>query len=75
MHAPRIAHGFMLAPNVEPCGPNPIAFNHAGAGGSLGFCDPDAGIGLGYTLNNMHMGAWLVDPRARALVDALYRSL
>jgi CubicO group peptidase (beta-lactamase class C family) len=69
----RIASGFMLAPPQEPCGPNDRAFNHAGAGGSLGYCDPDARIGLGYAMNNMHMGAWLVDPRARALVDAVYR--
>jgi CubicO group peptidase (beta-lactamase class C family) len=71
----RIANGFMLAPDEEPCGPNRQAFNHAGAGGSLGFCDPDNGIGFGYTMNLMHMGAWLVDPRARALVDAVYEGL
>jgi len=71
----RIANGFMLAPENEPCGPNDKAFNHAGAGGSLGFCDPDNGIGLGYAMNLMHMGAWLVDPRARALVDAVYEGL
>jgi CubicO group peptidase (beta-lactamase class C family) len=71
----KIACGFMLAPDNEPCGPNPRAFNHAGAGGSLGYCDPEAKLGLGYVMNNMHMGAWLVDPRARALVDAAYRGL
>jgi len=71
----KIACGFMLAPDNEPCGPNPRAFNHAGAGGSLGYCDPEARLGLGYVMNNMHMGAWLVDPRARALVDAAYQNL
>jgi len=71
----RIASGFMLAPPQEPCGPNDRAFNHAGAGGSLGFCDPEARLGIGYVMNHMHMGAWLVDPRARALVDAVYDSL
>jgi CubicO group peptidase (beta-lactamase class C family) len=71
----KIACGFMLAPDQEPCGPNPRAFNHAGAGGSLGYCDPEAGIGLGYVMNNMHTGLWLIDPRARALVDAVYASL
>ena len=35
----------------------------------------DARLALGYTMNNMHMGAWLVDPRARALVDATYADL
>jgi CubicO group peptidase (beta-lactamase class C family) len=71
----KIACGFMLAPANEPCGPNPKAFNHAGAGGSLGYCDPEAKIGLGYVMNNMHSGVWLVDPRARNLVDAVYASL
>ncbi len=71
----KIACGFMLAPDNEPCGPNSRAFNHAGAGGSLGYCDPEARIGLGYVMNNMHTGAWLVDPRARTLVDAVYRCL
>lgn len=71
----KVACGFMLAPASEPCGPNPKAFNHAGAGGSLGYCDPEAKIGLGYVMNNMHSGLWLVDPRARNLVDAVYESL
>jgi CubicO group peptidase (beta-lactamase class C family) len=71
----RLSNGFFMAPAEEPCGPNSRAFNHAGAGGSLGYCDPDAKLGLGYTMNCMHMGAWLVDPRARALVDAAYQAL
>jgi len=71
----KVACGFMLAPANEPCGPNPKAFNHGGAGGSLGYCDPEAKIGLGYVMNNMHTGLWLVDPRARNLVDAVYASL
>jgi len=71
----KVACGFMLAPDNEPCGPNPKAFNHAGAGGSLGYCDPEAKIGIGYVMNNMHTGAWLVDPRARNLVDAVYAGL
>jgi CubicO group peptidase (beta-lactamase class C family) len=71
----RIASGWMLAPEEEPCGTNPRAFNHAGAGGSLGYCDPEAQIGFGYVMNHMHMGLWLVDPRARALVAAVHESL
>ncbi len=68
----RIANGFMLEPDEEPCGSNRDAFNHAGAGGSLGYCDPEARLGFGYVMNNMHLGLWLVDSRARALVDAAY---
>jgi CubicO group peptidase (beta-lactamase class C family) len=71
----RIANGWMLAPDEEPCGPNPRAFNHAGAGGSLGYCDPEQKLGFGYVMNNMHMGQWLIDPRARALVAAVYEAL
>ena len=32
---------------------NPHAFGHPGAGGSLGFADPDAKVDLGYTMNQM----------------------
>ena len=71
----RIANGFMLAPPQERTGPNPHAFGHAGAGGSYGFCDPEAGLGFGYVMNRMHVGAWLVDPRPRALLDAVYEAL
>lgn len=71
----RIASGFMLAPDEEPCGPNERAFNHAGAGGSLGYCDPEARLGLGYVMNHMHFGPWLIDPRARGLVEAVYEAL
>jgi hypothetical protein len=40
----------------------------------LGFADPDAKVGFGYTMNKMgpHI---LVDPRARALFDAVYASM
>jgi CubicO group peptidase (beta-lactamase class C family) len=71
----KVACGWMLAPENEPCGPNPRAFNHGGAGGSLGYCDPEAKLGLGYVMNNMHTGVWLVDPTARALVAAAYANL
>ncbi|WP_019634067.1 serine hydrolase domain-containing protein [Actinomadura atramentaria] len=50
------------------------AFGHSGAGGSLGYADPAADVALAYLPNRM--GAQLSgDPRARALLDALYASL
>ena len=50
------------------------AFGHPGAGGSLGFCDPDAKVGFGYVTNTM--GPYvLMDPRAVALSQAVYRCL
>lgn len=50
------------------------AFGHPGAGGSLGFCDPEAGVGFGYVTNTM--GPYvLMDPRALALSREVYRCL
>ena len=52
-------------------GPSPSAFGHAGAGGSLGFADPEQGIGFGYVMNQMASGV-LPDERCTALVRSLY---
>jgi CubicO group peptidase (beta-lactamase class C family) len=71
----RIGLGFFLPPENEPLGPNPRTFGHGGAGGSLGVADPEAKLGFGYVMNLMHTGAWLADPRPRALLDALYEGL
>lgn len=70
----RVGLGFMLSqPGVE-LGPNPHAFGHPGAGGSLGFADPDAKVGFGYTMNQMGTDP-LLDPRAARLFNALYASM
>ena len=50
------------------------AFGHVGAGGSLGFADPKAGMSFGYTMNRMGAGTLLTD-RGQCLVDATYRAL
>jgi len=50
------------------------AFGHVGAGGSLGFADPVAGLSFGYTMNKMGPGL-LMNGRGQPLVDAAYRSL
>lgn len=72
----RFGLGFML-PQGRPgtdFGPSPGAFGHPGAGGSVGFADPERGIGFGYVMNRMgpHI---LLDPRATALIDAVYACL
>ena len=52
------------------------AFGHAGMGGSLGFVDPDAGLGFGYAMNQMWTNTLEADdPRANRLVRAVYESL
>jgi CubicO group peptidase (beta-lactamase class C family) len=74
MVSTRFSTGFMLTQPHDPMGPNAHPFGHPGAGGSLGFADPEAKIGFGYTMNKM--GPYiLIDPRARALLEALYASL
>ena len=47
------------------------AFGHVGAGGSIGFADPDVGLAFGYTMNRMGPGV-LLNPRGQTLVDATY---
>jgi CubicO group peptidase (beta-lactamase class C family) len=70
----RFSAGFMLSQPGEEMGPSVRAFGHPGAGGSLGFADPDAKIGFGYAMNRMG-GGILLDPRAKALIAAVYASL
>ncbi len=67
----RFGLGFMLSQPGESFGPNEGSFGHPGMGGSVGFYDPVARLGFGYTMNRMGT-ATLLDPRARALIDALY---
>jgi len=70
----RFTTGFMLTKPDDPFGPNPHSFGHPGAGGSLGFADPDSRIGFGYVMNKM--GPYIVvDPRTRVLIDAVYASI
>ena len=53
----------------------PRAFGHPGAGGSLGFADPDAGLGFGFTMNQMITGPDQTDPRWQDLSEAIEASL
>jgi CubicO group peptidase (beta-lactamase class C family) len=46
----------------------PRSFGHPGAGGSLGFADPDARIGFGYVMNRMSYD--IDDRRAASLIEA-----
>jgi CubicO group peptidase (beta-lactamase class C family) len=50
------------------------SFGHYGAGGSVGFADPDAGLGFGYVMNKMFLGL-SGDPRSGSLIEATYRAI
>ena len=49
------------------------SFGHYGAGGSVGFADPDRRLAGGYVMNQM--GPRWQNPRNRALMDAVFASL
>jgi CubicO group peptidase (beta-lactamase class C family) len=51
----------------------PRTFGHPGQGGSIGFADPENGVGFGYVPNQMRMGP--DDIRARRLIEAAYGCL
>lgn len=70
----RFGLGFMLQVPGLRMGPNDRAFGHPGAGGSLGFADPEARIGFGYVMNRTGHEI-LADIRSATLVKALYESL
>lgn len=59
------------------CPPMPLtgpgSFGHPGAGGSIGFADPDAGVGFGYVMNlwSYRIGEPRASSLAAAVVDCL----
>jgi CubicO group peptidase (beta-lactamase class C family) len=65
--------GFMKSSEVWPFGSR-RSFGSPGAGGSLGFADPEAGIGYAYVTSQMGT-ALTGDPRDAALREALYSVL
>jgi len=65
--------GFMLQPTCAP-GAGGRAFGHPGAGGSLGFADPEAKLGFGYVSTRMKFDP-AGDDRTKGLVAAVYKSL
>jgi CubicO group peptidase (beta-lactamase class C family) len=69
----RFGLGFQLTIPERPLGPSPRAFGHFGAGGSLGFADPDARVAFGYAMNQGR-GGWQ-HKHIRHLIDLLYAAL
>lgn len=72
--------GFMKTADNRPggdsaiLGPNPGAFGHAGAGGSIGMADPEARVAIAYVMNQLGPGVML-NPRGQLLIDAVYEGL
>lgn len=71
----RVALGYMLPNPTWPFSPNPRAFCHPGAGGAIGFADPEARLSFAYTMNRLGSGGIELDARARRLIDAVYAAL
>jgi CubicO group peptidase (beta-lactamase class C family) len=65
--------GFMKSTSVWPFG-SARSFGSPGAGGSLGFADPEVGVGYAYVTSQMGT-ALTGDPRDIALREALYSAL
>ena len=72
----RIALGFWLTTPDIALGRSARSFGHSGMGGSLGFADPEAKIGFGYTMNQMQLriGTELIDRRVAPLIEAVFAS-
>jgi CubicO group peptidase (beta-lactamase class C family) len=67
-----IALGFWAASPFAPMGGR-HAFGHYGAGGSVGFADPEHHVAGGYVMSKMDMGV-SGDPRSGALIRASYEA-
>jgi CubicO group peptidase (beta-lactamase class C family) len=64
--------GYMLPPSLNARAARE-AFGHAGAGGSVAFADPAAGLSFAYVMNDLRFD-WSGDPRPDSLVHAVYQS-
>ena len=71
----RIALGYMLPSPMRRFSANPRAFGHAGAGGSLGFTDPENGVSFGYAMNQMQPGGAGGDARWWGLIQGMYDAI
>jgi CubicO group peptidase (beta-lactamase class C family) len=65
--------GYMLSSPFSPYG-GPQGFGHSGAGGSVGFADPEHGVAFGYVMNRM-LANLSGDPRSSGLVTAVYDAI
>ena len=66
--------GYMLYEEESPIG-WPGCFGHAGAGGSVAFCDPQKKLGFAFVMNQMEQGVVSGGTTATACVQALQECL
>jgi len=79
MQPMRFGLGYMMSTDNRAANSDSLligegAFGHVGMGGSVGFADPEAKLGFGYTMNRMGAGI-LVNERGQSLIDAAYQAL
>jgi CubicO group peptidase (beta-lactamase class C family) len=65
--------GFMVRSDLLPIG-GPRSFGHFGAGGSVGWADPEAELAFGYVMNKMDIGL-AGDQRSMRLISACYDAI
>jgi CubicO group peptidase (beta-lactamase class C family) len=65
--------GFMLRSSLIALG-GPSSFGHFGAGGSVGWADPEAELSFGYVMNRMDLGL-AGDMRSFNLINACYEAI
>ena len=68
----RFGTGFQLPHDGSLMGPS--SYGHAGAGGSLGFADPETGVAFAYVMNRMQIFLG-PDPRTKGLVEAVRQAV
>jgi len=68
----RFGTGFQLPFDGSLMGPS--SYGHAGAGGSLAFADPEAGVAFAYVMNRMQIFLG-PDPRTRGLIEAVRQAV
>jgi CubicO group peptidase (beta-lactamase class C family) len=69
------AAGYQIEDAIYAGLASPLTFGHTGWGGAIGFADPEAELGFGYVTNRMLGFDDGMDPRRRALIEAVYAAL
>jgi CubicO group peptidase (beta-lactamase class C family) len=71
----RFARGFELSSDMTYMGPNPRAFGHSGAGGSMAWADPERRVSFAYTPNLFETDIDLLYRRSNELTRRLFECL